>query len=265
MAVCKDPSLTFLNKLGYNVVRLPREGIAPLDVLGRDGKSLERLGRLDQIWTSDEAVPSAGAAQAVGNVNGQKTDDLKLSIGLKVLENIIRGMTGGSASLKVGYQRARSVQFTYTDAQAERIDAFAVGRYLSEGDLNTNNPFVARYFQAEETEAYVITEVLKSPSITVTAKDKSGAAVEVDVPVIQQAVGGSVSVSAENDAGTDVTYTGPTPLVFGFKVFGIGFLNGSWTVHGEAPSGDLAFAAPGAPPPSVIFSDGGLVSLNEGS
>ena len=32
----KDPSVTFLNKFGYNIIRLPRTGIEPLDVIGRD-------------------------------------------------------------------------------------------------------------------------------------------------------------------------------------------------------------------------------------
>jgi len=29
---CKDPSITFLNKFGYNVVKLPRTGIEPARV-----------------------------------------------------------------------------------------------------------------------------------------------------------------------------------------------------------------------------------------
>ena len=32
----KDPSVTFLNKFGYNVVKLPRVGIEPLDLIGMD-------------------------------------------------------------------------------------------------------------------------------------------------------------------------------------------------------------------------------------
>ena len=52
MARCKDPALNYLNREGYNVVKLPRAGLEPMDVLGRDGRSLERLGKLQRIWTS---------------------------------------------------------------------------------------------------------------------------------------------------------------------------------------------------------------------
>ena len=53
---CSDPSLTYLNGFGYNVIRLPRKGIEPLDVLGRD-QSLEKLGALPDIVLSTVAAP----------------------------------------------------------------------------------------------------------------------------------------------------------------------------------------------------------------
>jgi hypothetical protein len=34
MVFCEDSALTYLNGLGYNVVRLPRTGPMPLEVLG---------------------------------------------------------------------------------------------------------------------------------------------------------------------------------------------------------------------------------------
>ena len=38
----KDPSITFLNKFGYNVIKLPRTGIEPLDVIGRERRHLQQ-------------------------------------------------------------------------------------------------------------------------------------------------------------------------------------------------------------------------------
>lgn len=255
MPRCKDPALTYLNQLGYNVVRLPREGIAPLDVLGRDAKALDRLGHLRSIWTSDEPEPPVQPVDAAGVV-GEKTDHLKLSVGLKLLGNILRAMTGQDASVKAAYERARTVQFTFTDVQAEGIDPFEVGRYIAAGDLDAGNPFVDRYFFGDEAETYVITEVLKSNKVTVTARDKQKTEVAVEVPVVQQAVGGDVEVKAANAQATDITYAGPTMLVFGFKVFGLAFVDGAWRVHGAAPSGDLAFSLDDAQEPLLLGSSG---------
>src|SRR5436190_17074162 len=84
MALCKDPSLTFLNASGYNVVRLPRVGIGPMDILGKDA-TIERLGRVDQLWTSTQPLPTVNGPLDAANITGQKSSDMKLSIGLKIL------------------------------------------------------------------------------------------------------------------------------------------------------------------------------------
>lgn len=97
MALCTDKSLTYLNDLGYNVVRLPRKGLDPLDVLGRDGRSLERLGRLDQLWISRQPVPQIGPPQSAAHVNGQATGEMSMSMGLKVLNGVLKSIGAGPA------------------------------------------------------------------------------------------------------------------------------------------------------------------------
>jgi len=62
MALCKDPLRTYLNNLGYSVILLPRTGIEPMDVLGRDAGSIERLGTLEGAWTIRGQKPSSDFA-----------------------------------------------------------------------------------------------------------------------------------------------------------------------------------------------------------
>jgi hypothetical protein len=241
VAICSDPALTFLNGLGYNVIRLPRSGIEPLDVLGRDGKSIERLGRLGQIWASTKATPAPGPADAAA-IRGQRTDALNLSIGLKVLTAALGAMGAVVPELGFTYSRARKIQFAFADVQAVTVDPFLVGDYLSAGDLASVNPFVTHYFEDDGTETYVITEVLTSGSIAVTATDEDGKGVSVDVPAIAQALGAKVTVRSDTAGAREVTYTG-SPVAFGFKAFGIAHVNGGWRIHGVKPGADLAFVA----------------------
>ena len=144
MGACKDPRLTYLNDLGYNVVRLPRKGIVPLGVIGRDNKSKTWLGTLDQIWKTDLTVPVPGAPNEVGDLKGQKTSDLKLSLGLEILANALSGMFGSTApSLDTEYKNAKSLQFVFKDVQSVAIDPFEIGNFLAKGELNSN-PVVKR-------------------------------------------------------------------------------------------------------------------------
>ena len=52
MPWCEDKAITYLNKFGYNVIKLPRAGIEPLDVLGRD-RVVQPLGTAAQFWGDD--------------------------------------------------------------------------------------------------------------------------------------------------------------------------------------------------------------------
>src|SRR5580704_627585 len=113
MALCTDKSLTYLNDQGYNVVRLPRKGIDPLDVLGRDGKSLERLGRLDQLWTSKKPVPSVGGPQPAAHINGQSTSEMSASVGLKLLSGVLKAIGATVPEISFAYNKASSLQFTF--------------------------------------------------------------------------------------------------------------------------------------------------------
>ena|SRR5271157_2640605 len=73
-------------------------------------------------------------------------------------------------------------------------------------------------------------------------------------------LGAKVTVKAANSDSTEVTYGGAEFLTFGFKVFGIGMMNGEWHVYGVAPGEGLAFAV-GDQLGDPIVSDGELVDI----
>jgi len=254
MALCGDKSLTYLNDLGYNVIRLPRTGIDPLDVLGRDGKSLERLGRLDQLWTSKRATPKMGPPQPAAQINGQTTNEMNASIGLKLLSGVLKALGATIPELGFAYNNARSLQFTFGDVTSLAVAPLEVGEFLSEGDIHSANPFVERYFHDDDTEAFVITEVLHSNEITVSAKDDRGAQISVDVPAIKSVIGADVSVSTKTAESADLTYRGSEAVTFGFKAFAIAF-DGRWRIAAVAPDAALSFG-PAVDP--IIIKRGAL-------
>lgn len=245
MALCKDPLRTYLNNLGYNVILLPRTGIEPLDILGRDKGSIERLGALTQMWSSTIAAPEPGLPQTAVGINGQKTASLNLDVGLKFLSNVLGAMGALMPQLNFAYKKATRVEFSFTDVRTIGVDPLVLGNYLSAGTLSSNNPFVRRYFDDDETDAFVITEVLKSNSITAKAQADETTGVAVDLPAIQMAVGAKIAVSQTSSETTELTYTGDQLLTFGHKVFKIEFNDGAWSVRGQKPSSDVAYFTPG--------------------
>ena len=237
----KDPSVTFLNRFGYNVVKLPRVGIEPLDIIGRD-ETTQWLGPLSSVWKSTEAVPLPSAPRPAAPVNGQKTDQMQVTFGLKILANALAAFGATVPALDAAYSRARKVQFSYTNVTSTVVPPLEAGNYLAAGTLNTANPVVTHYFTSEDTQAFLIVDVLKSDSITVTASDERGAEIGLDVPAIQSLVGANVRVKASGNEASTLTFTGAAPATLGFIVDEIDYDGTRWSLRGAAPSGALAFS-----------------------
>jgi hypothetical protein len=236
-----DPSITFLNRWGYNVVKLPRAGIEPMDVIGNDGTN-QLLGPLSTVWTSDTPVPQPGAPQPSGVVNGQQTEALDLDLGLSVLAGALAAFGATVPSLHVAYKTASKVQFSYTGVTSTSVNVLEAGNYLAKGKLSTENPAVKNYFLSPKSKLYLITDVLKTTSVTVSATNEHGEEVGLDVPAIQGMVGASVKVSPSSSSNSTITYTGSLPITFGFAALEIQRVDDAWTLRGAKASGELAFA-----------------------
>lgn len=243
MAFCEDPALTYLNRLGYNVIRLPRTGLIPLEVLGREsGRPPEPLGALPSVWQSALSVPRVTSGDTAP-IAGKSTSNIKISFGLKILEGILGAMGAAVPQVSLAYSRARTVRFEFKEPVIKRIEPLDVGNYLAQGDLNTSNPFVRYYMLSDDTQAYVVTEVLLSNSIRVTALDESEAGVKVDVPAIQNAVGANVDLKANTAAEGDLVYQGKQLLAFGYRAHEIVYSGKEWNVRRLDPSEDSALFA----------------------
>ena len=69
---CNDPLVAALKDVGYNVVRLPRADIAPLQILVRKRSNLDFLGTLDKLIVGVQA-PQPKLDEPVTTVKGQST------------------------------------------------------------------------------------------------------------------------------------------------------------------------------------------------
>ena len=245
MAKKKDPSVTYLNRFGYNVIKLPRVGIEPMDVVGKD-EATQWLGPLRSVWTSSVAEPTPSAPKPAAQVIGQKTDQMDISFGIKILANALAAFGATVPSVDVAFKQARKIQFSYVNVTSISVSPLEAGNYLAEGKLNTENPVVRHYFTGHESQAFLIVDVLKSNSITVTATDERGVEVNLDIPAIQGVVGGNVGVKPSGASSGTVMFSGPDPVTFGFIVDEIEYDGARWSLSGAAASGDKAFGATAA-------------------
>ena len=225
---CRDPALTMLKSKGYNVVQLPKSDLRPTQMLARKGKTLQRIGELSTVFSPDPAapLPTISPDNPGTNISGTQSADIDVGLGLKILGGLISSLGGSALGLSFGYSRARTVQFEFSETlesncQPAQLDIFLAGA--------TINPFArAVSDMLESDDIFVITSTIKASKINVVAKDQNKSSISVDVPVIQQAIGGNVDVKASGEGSVMVTYAGTVPLVFGFQAVRLIFDDGRY-------------------------------------
>lgn len=225
----KEKLTTYLRDLGYNVVRHPQEGIRPLDLVGKHGKDAALLGSLDQLITNPPgSLPAVQGDQIGADINGRTSSKLKLAVGASILGNMISAF-GGNLGLNTSYTNAKRLQFVFEDVLLDSARPIDVGNYLRNADIDVGNPLLEK-FVLGNGELYVITTTAKTRKLTVSYEQEGGAAADVDVPVIQQLIGGTVSIESHGAGNSIVSYQGPTNVVFGFKCLRVGVIDGDVTL-----------------------------------
>ena len=225
MGVCSDKSTKFLANKGYNVVRHPSVEYRPLMLLGRQNKEVLQLGPLDLLVTNPPGpLPQIAADQPAADLNGNASDKLAVGVGINILGNII-GAMGGNLGATVNFTKAKRMEFSYRDVLNDSVLPLNVGNYLKNAEVDAAN-LVLREYVLGNGELFLITKTAKSNVFTVKFESSSGTAVGVDVPVIQQLVGGNVKVEASGENNSVVSFEGKTRLAFAFQCFQLGVLDG---------------------------------------
>jgi hypothetical protein len=260
MGICTDSATTYLRRLGYNAVRHPREGIQPLDLIGKQDGEIKYLGGLDQLITNAPGpLPTITRDQVAADIQGQTSSKLDLAIGLTVLQSVLASL-GGNVGVKAGYKSTRTIQFVFSKVLTDSVRPLDVGRYLKAGVVDEDNLILQQYVLGNG-HLFVLTRTVKTNKFTVQAESAKGVPASLDVPAIQGVASGNLTIDTSANAGGTVSYEGAKNLVFGFECFEVGVVDGMLSLT-SAKSGAVALSddAPHAVASSLL-SDGALVDL----
>jgi len=213
---CKDPFLGLLKQFGYNVVRLPRANIAPLQVLSRSGSNLDMLGELASVLKCG-TLPTIARDALSATISGSKakTGGMEAGVATGLLGGVIAAMGGAKVGIEAAYANAKSITFEFLDVTQDSISITDLDKYLSAAKPDPESRAMERLLKSNGI--YVLTATIKSKKIQVRAEDSSGQSVKLDLDGVQQLVGGKVGVKGDGKYASAVVYEGPVPLIFGFQ------------------------------------------------
>lgn len=260
MGICKDKYVTFLNQFGYNVIRHPRVGITPLTLIGRQSGTVALLGDLAQlIEKSSQPRPKVMTDLDAAPLKGQQSSALDAAIGLNLLGSFI-GALDGNPALKGQYKSAKKITFQFDDVLCDRALPASIGEFLTNSVVNADSPLFEQYVMGNG-DLFVITEVVKARSFTVSAEKNTGGELAVDVPVVKELLGGKISVNPSNASASAIQYGGEKFLAFGFTAFRLGVEEGKLTMFAEKARGGLALSPQGFGAPGGELLGTGLIAI----
>jgi hypothetical protein len=105
-------------------------------------------------------------------------------------------------------------------------------------------------------QLYLITKIIKSNKFTVKYTKNKGVAASVQIPVIQQALGGSVSLNTAGGSDATLTFQGASPLSFRFQCFQVGVKDGVLDMVSTKAGSVFGIAEASAPPEPTVFVSG---------
>jgi hypothetical protein len=217
----------------------------------RDGKDLTRLGTvLDLVVPGEIAAPAARRDASPGiDIEGKETSKVNVASGLSILGSFISALGGAKLGLDVAFNKARTVTFQYTSVLEDVVDVLGVEKFVKAGRISPHIP-AGTLEKLLDDEVYVVTSVLKTKKIVVSAQGENGVAVKVDVPVIQEAIGGSVNVGTATGVESKVAFEGAVPVAFAFQAVQLVFDDsGQFLTTQQLAAGDAA--ARGLPSPAA--------------
>jgi hypothetical protein len=203
-----------------NVVRSPRTGIAPLDVLavGRN-RWVETRGRLATVL-SDEAssLPRPTSAEVV-ELRGQQSAELDIAVGVDLVATFLAALgipVPGAGVVATLWEGARRISFEVRGVTESRVDLAKLGTALRARRV-VRTAATEVFFAEPKAEMLVITRTLSSARFAVHVSGRRGQSARVSVDGLADVLGEAhADVGWKAEGESTVAFHGRTPVTFAF-------------------------------------------------
>jgi hypothetical protein len=207
----------FLPDTDYLPLALPTSDMDVLWVLTREREVIRRFGILGDVLTAPTSPGEELVRRnaVVVDATGKANHSVKLGLTVSVVNTVLTAL-GGKVGLSLADTGAASVDYTYTDVHGDTVDLVKLDGWLAQADLAHTSPRVSDLLVAEKI--YVVVGALKASGISVSLLDNSNQSVDVDIPTIQNLVGGSIKIDAASGRSNTITFHGTQSLTVAAKV-----------------------------------------------
>lgn len=217
-----------LAEYGYNLVALPKEGVAPLLLLYKNKKDVSLAGgpvsMLFAIADDPPPVPSLNNKVASLQSNSSVTFDAQA--GINILGWLLKKLKMGKLGGEINVDSMRSMEISYENVLEDSVSLLELDNFLSGSDPKVDN-FNTFKDRLMDSDLYVVNAVLKSNSFSVSAENKNGQKMDLET-TIKGIVDADVNVKRGKNSSVTLNHDEGPPLVFAFKAQQIVYDHKKW-------------------------------------
>ncbi len=217
-----------LAEYGYNLVKLPKEGIEPLLLLYKNKRDVNSGGKnIDWLFAvTDSPLPSVSKNNVTVDIQENALVSYNGELGLKLLEQLLEKLKMGNLSGKLDANSMHSIQIRYQDVLEDNVSVIELDSFISgsEPDVKEFNSFKEKL---KDSDLYVINSVLKSNSFSISAQDENGQKVDLEAK-LKGVVDADVHVGRSHKDEVVLKHEKATPIVFAFKAQRIIYDHKKW-------------------------------------
>lgn len=220
---CSKAGSDYLKPFGFGTLALPRAGVRPLTMLTKRGDRLIPIGPLAATFKPGATPLPEIMRDRAASISGAKTRSLDAGLGLDVLGAAIGALSGSTLGFKAAYKAASTVEFEFGNVFQDSIAIVSLDSYLAATPPDALiGPAIRELLDRDKV--FVIVATIDSGQISVRASDASGTELGLEVPVVQQLVGGKIAVSGAGTTSSLITYSSTdAPLAIGAQVVQLAF------------------------------------------
>lgn len=216
MGIFRRGTESFLPDKDYLPLAMPTTDLAVLTLMTRDGGTLRRYGPLtDVLAAATDPQASVRHDAVTANAAGSRDRSGKAGLSIGIVNTLLTAL-GGKVGLDISATGAASVSYSYAGVTADAIAITALDRWLAGADLGQASRRAADLLVGERL--HVVVGALMATGVDVAFTNSHGGDLSLDVPVVQQVVAGSLTVTASTGSTGHVTFTGTSPLCVAAKV-----------------------------------------------
>jgi hypothetical protein len=210
----KDPLANLLfTRYGLHMLNVPRAGIEVGDVLVHTQRSIVGTGRVDNLFERGFVMPAVAIGERAISLQDARSNELDARLGLQLLDKLLAAIGFGDAAkvhAEYAAKGATKLRLRFDEPTRDSVDILLISDRLAGG---TPKPH-----QFKDGESlYLVTGVLRSRGLSISAQAASGQGVDVSAQVTAlAAANGKLAVAKVDD--TELIFRGTDPLGFGVEL-----------------------------------------------